>query len=208
MGVRAVTIVGIGGPNGSELRADYRPQEGAEEPQRAVVLVETQAGGEGFAERAAQALRDAGFAVLILDASNAESRGDRGALSDIESALAWLAERGEIDPQSLAVVGAGHGGTLAFLVGCTSRQVAAVASIGGPVEYEALSATRPAQPIELHLNLDRPLLLVDKEPGGVAIPEDQLERLTERLQAGHKNYVRASEDEDARELVRFLEDVL
>ncbi len=203
-----MTIVGIECPEGRELRADYRPVEAADEPQRAVVVVETGAEGEGFVERVAHALAPAGFAALILDASTAESRGDRGALQDIECTLAWLGEQDEIDAQSLAVVGAGHGGTLAFLIGCTSRQVAAVASIGGPVEYDGLSATRPAQPIELHLNLDRPLFLVEKAPGGSSLPEDQLHRLTERLQAGHKSYTRVPEDEDGQELVRFLEDVL
>ena len=79
------------------------------------------------------------------------------------------------------------GGTLAFLVGCTSTRVAAVVSFYGRPLYPELSANRPTQPLELVLNLDRPLLAFfgERDEG---IPAEHVERMRSMLEQSAKDF--------------------
>lgn len=111
---------------------------------------------------------------------------DRRALADLDGALRWLGAEERVDARALGVVGFGLGGTLAFLVGCTSTRAACVVDVGGPALYPALSATKPSQPLELHLNLDRPLLALLGARDPLA-PAGHAALLAERLELAGKD---------------------
>jgi carboxymethylenebutenolidase len=112
---------------------------------------------------------------------------DRRALADLDAAARVLGERPDVDARSIAAVGFCMGGTQAFMLGCTSTRVAAVVSISGRPLYAELSAEKPIQPLELALNLDRPLLAFF---GGrdASIPAEHVELLRERLAAAAKDF--------------------
>jgi len=144
------------------LRALLVSPEGADDDGDApgIVLVHGAAGLDRATRELAERLGAHGFCVLAPDLC---SRGeadpaDRRALQDLDAAARFLGQREEVDARSLAVVGTGRGGTLAFLAGCTSTRFSCVVDRDGPVLYPELSEARPIQPIELLLNLDRPLL--------------------------------------------------
>ncbi|MCC7013963.1 MAG: dienelactone hydrolase family protein [Planctomycetes bacterium] len=101
--------------------------------------------------------------VLELDlgpGQRALAGGDRELAAGVESALAWLERRADVDARRTAVIGFGTGGTLALIVGSTSRRARAIVAVQGAVRYSTLDAAHPIQPHELALNLDVPLLAV------------------------------------------------
>ena len=180
---------------------------------RSIVLVHEVYGLDLHIRSVAERLAQEGFAVLVPDLysregtpgpeSTAEDPApewtldtirsavaglpDRRALGDIDGAAAWLGARPELDARSVAVLGFCMGGTLAFLSGCTSTRVACVVDFyGGPV-YRELSQAKPTQPIELHLNLDRPFLAFF---GGddAHIPAEHVQLLRERLDMAGKDF--------------------
>lgn len=212
-----MTEVGFPGAEGDELRGRFRSPDPVGAPGRACVLVHDLEGAGAAEEALAGRLAALGVASLTVDlwtregaAGDLEALPDRRALADLEGALAWLGAREELDERSLGVAGRGHGGTLAFLAACTSRRVAAAVSLGGGVLYPGLSAAHPTQPLELHLNLDRPFLLVRLRGASGEAPGDlEVELLTERLRAGAKDHrcVRADDDGGA-ETAAFLAEVL
>lgn len=112
---------------------------------------------------------------------------DRRALGDLDAAARRLAAEPGVDARSVAVVGFCMGGTLALMLGCTSRHVACVVDFyGGPL-YRELSANKPTQPLELHLNLDVPLLALFGERDA-HIPAEHVELLRERLSMAGKDF--------------------
>ena len=134
-------------------------------------------------------LESAGFVARAsaLALSGAGAPDDRAALTALEKETAALAARADVDARAIGVVGFGRGGTLAFLLGCTSRHVAAVADCGGPLLYPELSSARPIQPLELALNLDGALLIVTatRDP---AFPPEHLELCRESLSSAGKHF--------------------
>lgn len=145
------------------------------------LLLVHDAGGphQGLEELAAAFARE-GFAVLAPDLGRADQLPDRRALADLEAGLAWLAARDDVDSDALAAVGFGSGGTLAFLLGCTSRRLAAVVDFWGPTLYAELSAERPSQPLELALNLTCPALFHFGSEDE-AVPPGDIDRLETAL---------------------------
>jgi len=120
-------------------------------------------------------LSDEGFEVAE-HALGAEAReSDRAALPELDGALDRLRRRPGVDPERVAVLGIGRGGTLAFLLGCT-RRLAAVVDVDGPVLHAELSASRPIQPLELALNLEGAFLGVFSAEGAVGAEERELLR--------------------------------
>lgn len=122
----------------------------------------------------AEGLGAAGLTALVLaPARGADGAppGDRAALGQLDRALAWLAERPEIDAERLAAWGRGGAGTLAFLLGCHSRRLAAAVCVRAPLVAAELSAARPVQPLEMALNLGCPVLAVFDEGDAAAPPE-------------------------------------
>lgn len=112
---------------------------------------------------------------------------DRRALADLDAAARALGELAGVDATAIAVVGFCMGGTLAFMLGCTSTRVTAVVSFYGRLVYRELSESKPTQPLELHLNLDRPLLAF-YGARDASIPSADVELLRDRLQAGMKSF--------------------
>ena len=186
-------LVEYAGAGGRSERATFWAA-GAEGGKRAGVLL--------LDERDAFATRfvEQGFAVLV-PRSAWSGAPDRAALADIEAALAWFAKQRGVDASKLAVVGYARGGTLAFMLACTSRRVAAAVDIDGPVVYAELSAARPAQPLEFALNLSVPLLVVARE-------DEQLRRLRRLLEQGAKHVEFVERDEDGARTISFLREVL
>jgi carboxymethylenebutenolidase len=85
----------------------------------------------------------------------------------------------------VAVAGACLGGTLAFLLACTSTRVSAALAFHAPLVYPELDARRPIQPLELALNLGCPLFACYGAEDGLVPPAD-VERLRRTLGAAAK----------------------
>ena len=185
------------GPGGGEARGlllGPRPGATLGAAGSAVLVIPGEPGlgprGLGLARRIA----GAGHVALLVDpytqAGEAQP-SDRRALAELEAALRWLGGRAEVDEQRIAAAGFGAGGTLAFQLGCTSTRVAAVVDVAGPPLHPELSAARPIQPLELVLNLDRPLLAVfgGEDP---SVPAEHVALLRAALEAGSKDFELAS----------------
>jgi len=112
---------------------------------------------------------------------------DRRALADLDAAAARLAALPEVDGDRIAAVGFCMGGSLAFQLGCTSMRLAAIVDFYGRPLYSELSENKPIQPVELTLNLDRPLLAFFGEKDA-SIPPAEVELLRAALEAGAKNF--------------------
>ena len=187
------------GANGDDVGARLFTPEADDASGRALVLLPDLAGPDGAA--LAGRLAAAGFVCLLPDlwsregapptADDAWEREaalpDRRALADVDRAVRLLEARDDVDRRAVGVLGLGTGGTLAFLSGCTSRDVAAVAAVGGRALYPELSPNKPTQPLELLLNLDRPLLALVGE-ADPALPAEHLELWRQKLDAGGKDH--------------------
>jgi len=119
--------------------------------------------------------------------SAAQGLPDRRALADLDAAALRIAEVPGVAADCIAAVGFCMGGNLAFQAGCTSTRFAAIVDFYGRPLYAELSAEKPIQPIELTLNLDRPLLAFFGA-ADASIPADQVELLRQALEAGAKNF--------------------
>lgn len=191
----------LGEIDGTPLWGEFSPAAAGDGEHALVLLVPGARARARLLSDAGERLTQAGYHVLMPDimghlglepAADAEDEAgvrarvaDRRALAALELAAGWLAERG--DAQSLAVLGFGLGGTLAFMMGCISRRVACVVGCCGTTLYAELSSQRPTQPLELFLNLDRPYLGLFAEHDA-SEPEGHYERLQERMEAGYKSY--------------------
>ena len=201
LGCESVTLAHDSPGGEAELQGRYVAPADADASAACVLLVHGVYGMQPGIDAALGRLARAGYHALSVDLYRAaglapaadaddEARAwgelaDREALKALESAAAWLGKRG--DRRSLAVMGFGLGGSLAFLMGCTSRRVAALVSCYGTTLYPELSSTKPAQPLELFLNLDRPYLGLFAEHDR-NLPADHQQLLSERLEAGHKEH--------------------
>jgi len=153
-------------------------------------------------EAACARLVRAGFAAQALGLGRLEPAdadphlepgyADRAALRELELGLRALVERPDVDAERVAVLGLCLGGTLAFLAGCTSTLPAALVVVQAPLVYPELGPDRPVQPLELALNLARPLLgaFGGRDPH---VPVADLERLRQTLAAGMKTHELAIE---------------
>ena len=191
----APTQVEIPSPGGGVLRATLSERTGGAGRAPAVVLVADSDGAH-----AREVLAAAGFTLLAprpADGASWSAQPDRRALAELECALAWLAARDDVDGRRLAAVGSGRGGTLAYLLGCTSRRVAAVVASRAAVVYPALDASRPTQPLELALNLSAPLLVIGPE-------DEHSAQFRRRLEQGGKHVEFVAEDRDGSRALAFL----
>jgi dienelactone hydrolase len=172
------------GPKGVALSALLARAQAPREPACGVLFVPGEAGLDAPARELLAALARAGFAALGLAPT---ARSDRGALAELAAGLAALEACAEAVPERLAVLGLGSGGTLAFLLGCTSTRLGALVLWGGRLVYPELSAERPIQPLELALNLGAPLLALHWEED-LAMPPADLERLRTVLSQSAKDF--------------------
>ena len=135
----------------------------AEAPDMAVLLLE-----EARLAGLVEVLTEAGYHVLILRDLPAE---DRQGISVMEAACEWI--RKNLAAESLVAIGAGEGGTRAFLLGCMSSLPQAVINIEGPLIRSELSREQPFQPLEMALNLSCPLLAIYGEESSALGPQDR-----------------------------------
>lgn len=145
------------------------------EPRAAVLFLHEPGLAPGLVEGVRARLEGAGFVARAHALSAAARESDRQALVELDPRLAELGRSPGVDPERLAVLGLGRGGTLAFLLACTRRLAAAV-DLGGPVLHPELSPARPTQPLELALNLEGAFLGVFAEQGAVGPEERELLR--------------------------------
>jgi dienelactone hydrolase len=137
----------------------------------------------GLVDEARAHFEHGGRRVLAPELERADWDSDRGALRALGArADAWR-ESGQVDPDRLAVVGFGRGGTLAFLLGCAQR-FEAVVDVDGPVLHPELGPERPTQPLELALNLEGAFL----GAFGRTTEDQELELLRQRLTAAARPF--------------------
>lgn len=93
---------------------------------------------ESHAEIQARMLEQWGYAALRFDFRGCgESGGERGYMlcmdqvADTKNAVTWLAQRPEIDPKRIAVIGHSFGAAVAVYAGGTDQRIAAVISSCG-----------------------------------------------------------------------------
>lgn len=170
------------GAASGELRALLvAPQH--EERAPGVLLVAVGRPEDRFPREAAARLASEGFVVLVPELPEQEL-SDRKLVLDLEAARVKLAACS--GTEGLAALGFGRGGTLAFLLGCTTR-LGAVVDVGGALAYPELSAERPIQPRELALNLEGAFLGIF--PGRSASdPAHEIERLRATLSSAGKSF--------------------
>lgn len=167
------------------------PARGSSGARRAgLVLVDDGCGPDPAS--VAERLAAAGYVVLVPDlrepgaaehgGADLDRRGDRAALADLDLAVEKLERDPEVDPRRIGALGLGAGGTLAFLLGCHSRRVAAAVDLHGPVRRLELNSLHPVQPLEMSLNLSCPLLAAfgERDP---SIPPADVDELRARLAA-------------------------
>lgn len=208
MEVRAAEIT-YAGHGGDPVRAArFAPAELDGLPRAGIVLAHEVYGLDGFARHAGERLARAGHVVLAPDLYSREgppgpaptpedpapvwSREeirraladlpDRRAVGDLAAAAARLAEDADVAAERIGVVGSCAGGTLAFLLACQSRRIAAAVDFYGRVRYDELGANHPVQPLEMALNLGCPLLAVFGA-ADESIPIADVEAMGERLDA-------------------------
>ena len=103
----------------------------------------------------AEACAERGLVVRAVE--GADALPDRDAGARLEQELEQV-------PTGLRVlVGAGGGGTRAFLHACRSRRVDAVILVDAPLVLADLSQDMPVQPLEMSLNLEAPVLVLDRD---------------------------------------------
>ena len=92
----------------------------------------------------AGALANAGFMTVRYDKRGYGQSGGRSESAtitdyadDARTVLRWLAERKDVDPRRIAMIGDGDGGWVALLAASRERRFAAVATIGAPASTGA-----------------------------------------------------------------------
>jgi len=201
------------GAEGAPVQGRLFAPPRSDEPRPAIVLIHEVFGLDVHACEVAARFAAEGFHVLVpdlysregvpgpesttaepapiwdIDSIRSAARGlpDRRALADIDAAAAHLAGLDDVDAERIAAIGFCMGGTLAFLAGCTSLRFAGVVDFYGRVFYPELSAAKPTQPLELALNLDRPLLAFfgGRDEG---IPLEDVERMRVTLSSAAKSF--------------------
>ena len=145
-----------------------------------LLLVHDMHGVDEWLDGLANSLASLGFEVSVPCVHKADEAGvyapDREVQSKLESALTELGKREAVDRDRLGVIGFGDGGTHAFLLGCASTELGAVAIFDSPIVYPELSREQPIQPLEMALNFSAPLLAVySSSPAAVeGVHVDQL----------------------------------
>ena len=183
--VSGINPVTFEGSDGARVRAELSlPHSSKGDRSPALLLVHEVFGVDPFMRSVAARFQERGFVALLPDLysreglpgpapsasdpapawsreeirSAAASLPDRRVLADLESGLAWLGQRSDVDSQRMAVLGFCMGGNFALMLGCHSRRLRAVVDFYGRVRYAELSEKKPMQPLEMVINLDVPLL--------------------------------------------------
>lgn len=150
------------GTRGNVIAAELTPAANATE--RGVLVLASELWPAVLTSR----LAAEGLDVLVVSEL---PEGDREALADMEAACDWLKRERNCD--EVFALGAGDGGTRAFLLACAASVLDGVVNVDGPLQLAELSRERPFQPLEMALSLSCPLLALFSD-GNASIPaEDQ-----------------------------------
>jgi dipeptidyl aminopeptidase/acylaminoacyl peptidase len=87
----------------------------------------------------ANAIAEAGFIVVRYDKRGIGQSGGRAEaasladyVEDLRGAVKWLADRKDVDPRQIAVIGHSEGGTVALMAAAKDKRIAAVGLLGTP----------------------------------------------------------------------------
>jgi len=133
---KSIQSVVLKGPDDADLFAWFiQPDSASLAPVPAVVIMHGWGCNASDMLPAAPALRDAGMAVLVMDA-RCHGLSDGAAFTslprfaeDIDAGLSWLAKQSDVDPDRLAVMGHSVGAGAALLCASRRRDVRAVISL-------------------------------------------------------------------------------
>ena len=99
----------------------------------------------------AGAIARAGFLVVRFDKRGYGQSGGRSESAtitdyadDVRTVMRWLAERNDVDPKRIAVVGHSDGAWVALLAASREKRFAAVATFGAPASTGARAGPRAA----------------------------------------------------------------
>ncbi len=127
-----------------------------------ILLVHDARGVDAWLEGVKRCFEELEFEVALPSVLDEENPGaffpDRQVQARLELELKKLGAREKVNEEKLAAIGFGAGGTHAFLLGCASTALEAVAIFDSPVVFPELSREHPIQPLEMVLNLSAPLL--------------------------------------------------
>lgn len=173
--------------DGLELGGWYFPARGSEG--RAVLVFNGNAGNRSHRVPLAEALRDRGWAVLLIDyrgyGGNPGSPSEEGLARDARAARSWLAARDEVDAGRIAYLGESLGAGVAARL-ATERPPAALVLRSpftslvdlGKVHYPFLPVgllLRDRFPVVEHIRrYDGPVLVISGEADTIVPPEQSL----------------------------------
>lgn len=128
-----------------DVPANFFPGKGAGRRPAVLLLGGSEGGLRPYRNDYARALSDAGFAVLYPGyfATREDNRAaDSIPLETFDAALAWLRQRGNVDPAAISVVGHSKGAEAALLVASRNTGIAAVvAAMPSAVVWQGFSPT-------------------------------------------------------------------
>jgi carboxymethylenebutenolidase len=104
-----------------------------------------------------------------------ESLPDERVLSDVASAVQFLAGRPEVRRETIGVTGFCLGGQYAIMAACRVAGLAACASFYGMLRYASRPPHKPASPLDLAAELRCPLLGLYGAEDGLIPPADLAE---------------------------------
>jgi len=105
---------------------------------------------------------------------------DTQVVGDVLAALNYLAQRNEVDPERLALVGWGWGGAYALMAAANDARVRAAVDVGGPITYPVQSPQKPGSPLNFVADLEGALLAAYPAQDPM-LPLAEVERLRGRL---------------------------
>ncbi len=177
--------------------------------------------GAAFVSAAAYGLQQRGYAALALSMRGWRPSGGRDDCGgrqpdDILAALDWLAQRPEVDPSAMALLGYSQGGQVALLAAARAANLGAVVAYAAPSELARWRETtdvegivdyvnavcsageglRPRSPLHAAASIAPPVLLVHGKRD-TRVPVEQSLLMQQAMQAaGRKVRVEFLEDAD------------
>jgi pyridoxine 5-phosphate synthase len=137
----AGTRVTFASLDGTSLSGEFF--EAANRPSPGVVLVHMLSRNKSDWQGLPDRIRDAGISALAIDLrGHGNSSGSAGALppmvQDVRAAVQWLASRGSVRPDAIAIVGASLGASLSLLAAAELPAVRAIGLLSPSLDYRGL----------------------------------------------------------------------
>ncbi len=117
--------------------------EAANRPSPGVVLVHMLSRHKGDWRGLPDRIRDSGITALTIDlrghgGSSGSAADLKEMIQDVRAAVRWLASRGNVRPDAIAIVGASLGASLALLAAAELPQVRAIGLLSPSLDYRGL----------------------------------------------------------------------